>query len=146
MLLVITRFLHGLGGDGCKLGVAGLLQAPPQLAQPGGQQQVAQHGVGEVAPVAQRAFNEGEVAELALVAQEGQLVLVAAKHAARVREQRARLPQQVQRHIGQRDVLFQHRPVAAPFAQTLRVDQRAVGDAQQVFGVGAQHQRRVTCA
>jgi hypothetical protein len=54
-----------------------------------------------------------------------------------VGEQRARLADQVQRHVGQRDVLFEHRPVAAPLGQALGVDQAGVADAQHVLQHGS---------
>ena len=36
-----------------------------------------------------------------------------------VAKQQARLADQVERHVGHRDVFFQHRAVAGPFAQAL---------------------------
>ena len=77
--------------------------------------------------------------EVALVAQEGELVLVVRGAAelglelAGARQHRARLADQVERHVGQRDVFLEHRRVAAPFGEALRVDQAGVADAQQVL-------------
>ena len=44
----------------------------------------------------------------------------------------ARLADQIERDVGQRNVFFQRRCVAAPFAQALREDQAGVGQAQDV--------------
>jgi hypothetical protein len=47
------------------------------------------------------------------------------------------LSQQVERHVGERHVLFQGRRMAAPFRQPVAEDERVVGAAQRV-----EHQRR----
>jgi hypothetical protein len=103
--------------------------------QPGRHEQVAQHREGEVAA---RQFDHRQVAVVALLAQEGELVLVEtlAFQRAGAREQHARLADQVERHIGQRDVFFEHRAVAAPLAQALAQDQGRVAQAQQVVDIG----------
>ena len=49
-----------------------------------------------------------------------------------MRVQQARLADQVEAHVGERDVLFEHRPVAAPFGIALTEDQRGVRQAQHV--------------
>ncbi len=80
-----------------------------------------------------------QVAVVALVAQEGELVFVVAagpSSSAGAREHRARLADQVERHVGQRDVFFEHRRVAAPLGQALGEDQAGVADAQQVLHRG----------
>jgi len=53
-----------------------------------------------------------------------------------VREQQPRLSEQVERGVGQRDVLLDHRAVAAPLRQPLSEDQRAVAEAKHVLEVG----------
>ena len=40
---------------------------------------------------------------------------------------------QVERDVGQRDVLFQRRPTAAPFRQALAEHQRGIAEAQQIL-------------
>jgi hypothetical protein len=57
--------------------------------------------------------------------------------AAGMRQHGAALADQVQRHVGQRDVFLQHRRVAGPFGDALAQDQRGVADAQQVLQLGA---------
>ena len=47
-------------------------------------------------------------------------------------QQRPGLTHEVEAHVGQGDVLLQHRGVAAPLRQALRQDQAGVGDAQHV--------------
>ena len=76
-----------------------------------------------------RALDQPDVAELAVVAQVGQVVLGAAGALDRagVGEQRARLAELVERDVGQRDVLLELRRAADPLAQPLRGDQRVVG-------------------
>ena len=55
------------------------------------------------------------------------------------REQRARLPDVVERDVGERDVLLDHRRVAAPLGQPLAVHEAGVAEAQHVFGGGIHH-------
>jgi hypothetical protein len=92
-------------------------------------------GEGEVAGPATvgrvRQLEQHRVQVLLLKAQHRQLVLVQAVGGAGQREQRARLAEQVERQIGQRQVLFEHRAVPAPFAVALGQDEGAVGQAQQ---------------
>jgi hypothetical protein len=62
-----------------------------------------------------RQLDQRRVEVVALVAQEGQLVLVEAlAFQAPAWVSSARLAEQVERQVGQRDVLFEHRAVAAP--------------------------------
>jgi hypothetical protein len=78
-----------------------------------------------------------EVAELRHVAEIREAVLVAAPafEPPGVREEHARLTDQIERDVGEGDVFFQDRPVAAPFGQALAEDKRAVAEAQQVVDV-----------
>ena len=135
VLLVVARFLHGLFCDGRELGIIRGGQALPEQRGPGRDEQVAQHGEREIAA---RQFADRCVAVVVLVAQERELVFVVALglELAGAREHRARLADQVERHVRERDVFFEHRRVAAPFSQALRQDQRGVTDAQQVLHVG----------
>ncbi len=50
-----------------------------------------------------------------------------------VRVQQARLADQVEAHVRQRDVLFEDRAVAAPLGIALTEDQRGVREAQHVL-------------
>ena len=63
------------------------------------------------------------------------LVATSALELAGVREQQARLPEQIQRNIRQRQVLFEHRRMPAPFREPLAEDEGAVGEAEDVFEV-----------
>src|SRR6185437_4206758 len=80
-----------------------------------------------------------QVAEFTRIAQKGELVLAAPCSVAtrfdfaRVGEPEPRLAEEIEPDVGRRDVLLQHRPVADPFAQALREEQIAVGQAQQIL-------------
>jgi hypothetical protein len=76
VLLVVARLLHRLAGDGGQLGCRWSRASFPQQLEEGGHHRVAQHGDGEVAA---RQFDQRDVAVVALVAQEGELVLVVAR-------------------------------------------------------------------
>ena len=140
MLDVIARLLQRLAGDRGQLRVAGAPQRLPVLLEPLRQQQVAQHGVGEVtagrmrAAAPHRLLDQREVEVVTFLAQEGELVLVVPLpiELPGVREQRARLTQQVQREVGEGDVLLENGAVAAPFTQALGMDQAGVGQSQHV--------------
>ena len=136
---MVARLLHRLAGDPGELGVARIGEPLPEQLQEDRQRQVAQHRHREVAA---RQLDERAVAEVALLAQERELVLVVrlaaelSLEAACAREHGARLADQVERHVGEGDVLFDDRRVAAPFAETLGEDQAGVADAQQVLHRG----------
>ena len=53
-----------------------------------------------------------------------------------MREQQARLADQVERDVGERQVLLEDRAVPAPLRQALAEDQRVVGEAEDVVEVG----------
>ena len=74
------------------------------------------------------------------VAQIGERVLVAALalDRRRIGVERPRLADEVERDVRERDVLLEHRRVAAPFGQTMPEHERIVGEAQRVL-----HERRV---
>ena len=84
-------------------------------------------------------LGELQVAKCGAVAQERELVLAAALAGvarldlARVAQPQARLAEEVEADVGERDVLLQHRPVADPFAEALREHEVRVAQAQQVF-------------
>jgi hypothetical protein len=52
---------------------------------------------------------------------------------ARIREPHARLTEKVEADVGLRDVLFEDRPVAHPFAKALREDERRIAEPEQVL-------------
>ena len=104
-----------------------------ELVLVGGEDQLTGHGDGEVAVLD---LHQVHVAELPLVPQEGQVVLVAAGslHLAGVAEQRAGLAEQVEGDVGQRDVLLDLRCAGDPLPQPLRQDQRVVTEPEHVVG------------
>ena len=74
-------------------------------------------------------FEQGPVAELRLIAKVGERIFVAALvlKQGSMRQKQARLSDKIERHIGERNVLFEHRAMAAPLGQTLTEHQCAVG-------------------
>ena len=139
VLLVVARFLHRLAGDRRELAVARPVELLPEQLQEDRDGEVAQHRHREVAA---RQLDQRAVAKVALVAQEGELVLVVARAAelalelAGARQHRARLADEVERHVGEGDVFLDDRRVAAPLGEALRQDQAGVADAQQVLHRG----------
>ncbi|KGD41082.1 hypothetical protein DO70_6364 [Burkholderia pseudomallei] len=65
----------------------------------------------------------------------------------RVRIQQARLADQIEAHVRERDVFFEHRAMPAPFGVALAEDQRVVGEAQHVREMlwGRRHGWPLTC-
>ena len=110
-------------------------RAPIEVGE-GRVEELPHHGAGEIAV---RLFQQQQIAVLPDVAQIGELVLVVvlALDLGGVGIELARLAEQIEAHIGERHVLFQHRRMAAPFRQPMAEDQRIVGAAQRV-----EHQRR----
>ena len=95
-------------------------------------EQLAHHGGGEVAV---RLLDQQQVGVGMLVAQVGERILVAslAFDLAGIGVEQPRLPDQVERQVGERDVLLQHRRLARPFRQPMAEDQRIVGKAEEQF-------------
>jgi hypothetical protein len=150
VLQVVARLLQTLACDRPELRVGRPGQRRPKRSLERREQEVAQDRPSEVAV---RQLDDREVAELGLVAQERELVLVAppAFQSAGMREQQARLADQVQRDVRQRDVLLDHGPVAAPLGEPLPEDERRIRDAHHVLDVrvagGSQRHRHrcLTC-
>jgi hypothetical protein len=99
---------------------------------PGVEQTLPHDGLREI-PV--RLLGERQVAVLVLVAEIGQRILVAAAPLdfAGVRQQQARLADQVEREVGETEVLFERRRVPDPFAETLTEHEARVAETQQVL-------------
>src|SRR5512133_1533313 len=97
---------------------------------PGIEEELAHQRVGIIAV---GLLDQQEIVELVGVAQEGQLVLVAARALdfGRVLQPQPGLAYQVQCDIGQRHVFLQRRPLAAQLAQLLAEDQRVIAHACQ---------------
>jgi hypothetical protein len=92
----------------------------------GGEVQLAGDGVGEVAV---GLLHELEVGEGALLAQIRQLVLVAGQG-----QQHAGLAEQVERDVGEGDLLLQDGGVADAFAQAVGEHQRVVAEGERGRG------------
>ncbi|MCY1537926.1 hypothetical protein D9M68_734410 [compost metagenome] len=129
---VVGDFLQGLGGDAGHALVAGAAQAVQDLEVPGVEEELLGDGHRVVAV---GLLHQQQVAVGALVAAERQVVGVTAvgQQLGGVLQPVARLADQVEADVHQRQLFFQGRGLAAPFAQTLALDQGAVTEAQQVF-------------
>src|SRR5689334_14157769 len=114
MSFVIARLLQALRCNGAKLGVGGALQSLPEPALERAEQKIAYDGVSEV-DVGQ--LDQSDVAILVFASEECQLILIAALtlDCPRMGEEQARLPDEIERDVGEREILFQHRRVPAPF-------------------------------
>ena len=85
-----------------------------------------------------RQFEQRVVGESAFVAKIG--VIVLGLHCARERQfergrmriEQPRLPDQIEAHIGERDVLFEYGAVAAPLGVSLSEDECVVCEAQDI--------------
>ena len=138
VVVVVGHLLGGLGRDRGEHEVAAALERGVQLGLPGREHEQPRHGDPEVLL---RALDQLDVAEVALVAPVGQVVLVAALplQLTGVRQQRPRLAEQVETDVGQREVLLELGRPADPPAHPLGGDQGVVGEAQDVVGVGGRH-------
>ncbi len=87
------------------------------------------------AVIAIRLLDQQNISEIACVTQKRQLVFIAARtvHLACVRQPKPRVTQQIERNIRQRNIFFEHRPVAAPLRQALAEDQAVIPEAQEIF-------------
>ncbi len=105
-----------------------------QAELPGVEQELADDGVAEIAV---RLLDERQVEVLRFLAQVCELVLAAAAalELPGMREQQPRLPEQVERHVGEPEVLLERRRVPDPFAEPLREHEVRVGEPQDVAPV-----------
>ena len=128
---MVGAFLLGLGGDARELAVLGAGERFPQRHRERRIAELARHGGGEVAV---GPLHQLHVEELVRVAQEGELVLVASIPADGdgVAIERTRLSDQVERDVGERNVLLQRRRATRPLGEAMPQHQRVVGEAQQV--------------
>ena len=96
-----------------------------------------------VGVVAVRLLDQQQIAEVAAIAKQCELVLGAppAIHACLdfggIREPHSRLAEQIETDIGKGDVFLEHGTVSEPLAQALGEDQIAVGQAQQIIEEGS---------
>ncbi len=87
--------------------------------------------------IAVRLLDQKTVLEIEHVAVKRELVAVASF----AQEQR-RLPDQVERQVGEADVDLEHGSVPAPFADALPQHQSVVAEAQEIFCAGIDDDRR----
>ena len=96
-------------------------------------------------------LDQQKVAEATAIAEEGERVFAASScfetrlDFAGIGKPQPRLAEQIQSNVGERDILFEHRPVADPLAEPLREHQIAVGKAQQVVEEDAIGSHRFRC-
>ena len=129
--IVVTRLPHCLRRDRREARVGGVLEGGVQLELPGIDQPLPHDRVAEVAV---RLLGEGEVQELRRISQEGERVLVApaAFELAGIREEQPRLADEIEREIGEPQVLLERRRMANPLSEALAEHKRGVGKAQDV--------------
>ncbi len=142
MVEVVGRLLARLRRDRRERFVSRAGQPVVQEQLVGGEHQQLRHRDAEVAGCAGcrgRAgvgqLDQQAVAELVIVAPEGEVVLVPPRtlHCAGVGEHQARDAELVEGDVGQRDVLLHLGGPGRPLAQPLRGDQRVVADAERVL-------------
>ena len=102
------------------------------------EQELARQGDREITV---RLFHQQQVAELAFGSQIGQRIGIPAPafHLARQIQPHPGLTDQIQRHIGQGQILFDGRRMAAPFAQSMTENKGGVPHAQQIVKQRAAH-------
>ena len=128
---VIARLLERLRRELRELRLAGVLQALEQLELPRIDQELAHDRLPEIAV---RLLDQAQVQEVLRIAQESEIVFAApaAFQLRGIRQQVARLAEQVEPDVGERQVLFERGRMTDPFAETLRQDQARVADAQRI--------------
>lgn len=128
---VIIGLLQRLGGDGGDLRIAAAAQRLVQLYVVGIEQELTHQRVVETAV---RLLRQQQVMKLAFVAAEGQAVFAAGRAGqfGGITQKVARLAEQIEPDVGQRQIDFQLGRVAAPGAQALGEDQRRVALAEQI--------------
>ncbi len=122
---MVGDLFFGLGGDLGHALVGRAFQRAQQLDVPGVKQELAHQRLAEIAI---RTLDQQGVSELGRVAQIGHLVGIAALALdfGGILQPKLALADQVKRLVGQRDVLFQHGRVPAPFRHAVAKDQRTV--------------------
>ena len=127
---VVGGFLHRLAGMRRKLPVGRAGHRLPERVHVGGEKELTKDRVREIAV---RPFGHHHMPERGAVAKEGVIILAlpAALDLGRVAIAHAGRADQVKRHVRQRQILFQHRRMAAPFAQPVAEDQMVVTDSKK---------------
>jgi len=72
------------------------------------------------------------------IPQHGKLIFIGflSRHRSNVLIQQSCLTDEVERNISQRDILFEYRAMAAPFAEALAEDEGIVSEVEEVFDFG----------
>ena len=130
---MVGDFFDGFGGDTGDALVAGLAQAFKDWQVPSVIQKLLENGDRVIAI---GLLHQQQIAIGPLIPAEGQVVCIAAviQQFGGVFQPVARLADQVEADVHQRQFFFQCRCMAAPLAQALALDQGAVAEAQEVFG------------
>ena len=147
---VVLRLLERLRGDRGKLLVGRGLERVPHQHHQRAEQEIARDRDGIVALARgggrqRRAVGDLDqrvVAKLRLVAKVSQQVFGCLAVVAQGRHalvEQARLADQVEAVVGQRQILFQNRAVAAPFGVALAQNQRVVRQVQKVLFMGCHY-------
>src|SRR5712692_6020304 len=131
MAQVIGGLLLGLGGDRRQRRIARARERAPEGMYEGGIEELPDDGDGEIAV---GLLDQQDVAEIVGVAQIGERILVAALALDRagISVERARLADEVERDIAQRQLLLEQRRMADPFREAVAEDERVVGEPQRV--------------
>ena len=135
---MIARLHQALGRNLGNAFMPGPGQRAEQFQMPGIEQELSHEGEREITV---RLFYQQQVAELAFGAQIGQRIGIPAPafHLAREPQPQPGLTDQIQRHVGQGQILFDGRRMAAPFAQAMAEYQGGVPHAQQIVKQCAAH-------
>src|SRR5688500_1539670 len=133
---MVSLLLHRLGGKLGDSDVAALLQGVHQVHAECVEEKLPRDREREITA---RELDELNVAELNLLAKKRELVRGAAVPL-RFRRQlkgAVRLPQEIERDVGQRDVFLEDGPVTAPLRKTVTENQPVVAEPETEFGDGA---------
>ena len=128
---MVACLLQCLGGDRREPRIRRREESLVNLQLPAIDQPLAHDGVGEVAV---RLLGEREIAELGRIAQVRERIFVAprALDLPGIGEQQARLADEVQREVGEAEVLLEGRRVADPLPEPLSEHQARIREAQHV--------------
>jgi hypothetical protein len=133
VVAVVGDLLDRLPRDAGDLVVDAVAQAAVERELVSRDEQLPGHGHAEVVV---GSLDDLQVQEVSLVPEVGKVVLGASGTFDQpcVGEQTARLPEQVERDVAERDVLLQLRCPRDPLTQSLRQDQRVVAEPEGVGG------------
>ena len=131
-LNMVLHLLDRLGRNRRDLGIGRCRQPGQHRQMPAVEQELAQDGLAEIAI---GLLHQQHVAEVPDVAQHGKVIRAAALafNLSRKAQPHLRLPDEVQRDIGQRDIFLQRRRVAAPFADPVAQHEGVVAHPAQKF-------------